>query len=156
MINHSSRPWCGQSLNMSLYLSQASKSDSLSFCLKPFIWALSIAILLGGKYRAKKTFFNSFQVVTELAGRDWSQALALSLNEKWKRRSLIALGLTPFALTVSAYCKNTDKCRLGSSVGLPENWFCCIAYNSEALSSKLFASIAGAAILLCGSYEGIA
>ena len=98
---------------MSLYLSQASKSDSLSFCLNPFIWALSISVLLGGKYRAKKTFFNSFHVVTELDGRDWSQALALSLNENGKRRSLIASELTPFAFAVSAYCKtltNVGSC----------------------------------------------
>ncbi|MCI74321.1 hypothetical protein A2U01_0095585, partial [Trifolium medium] len=44
-------------------------------------WALSIAVLPGGKYLAKKTFFNSSHVVTELEGMDWSQALALSLNE---------------------------------------------------------------------------
>ena len=47
-------------------------------------------------------------MVTELDGRDWSQALALSRNEKGKRRSLIASGLTPFSFTVSAYCTNTD------------------------------------------------
>ncbi|MCI92887.1 hypothetical protein A2U01_0114184, partial [Trifolium medium] len=50
-----------------------------------------------------------------------------------------------------------DKCIVGSSVEFPENWFCCIADNNEGLSSKLFASIAGAAMLLCGSAcEGIA
>src|SRR6266487_6129061 len=120
---------------MSLYPSHASKRDSLSFCLNSIIWALSLAVLLGGKYLARKTFFNSFHVVTELGCRDWSQALALSRNENGNKRSLIASGLIPLALTVSAYCKNVDKCRLGSSVGFPENWFCCTIDNNEGLSS---------------------
>src|ERR1051325_8361037 len=80
--------------------------------------ALSIAVLLGGKYLVKKTFFNSSQVVIEFEGRDWSQARALSLKEKGNRRNRIASGFTPFAFTVSAYCTNTNRCKFGSSVGL--------------------------------------
>ena len=151
MISHCSRLWCGKSLFMALYLSQASKRDLLSFCLNPLIWALSITVLLGGKYRAKKTFFNSFHAVTKLDDRDWSQDLTLSLNENGKRLSLITSWLTPFAFTEFAYCTNIDNCKFGSSVGHPKNWFYWMADNNEGFNSKSFWLIAGAIILLSGS-----
>ena len=156
-MSHSSRPWWGQIRNMSLYLSHASKRYFLSFCLKQLILALRIAVLLCGKYRARKTFFNSFHVVTELDGRDSIQALALSRNEKEKIRSLIASRITPFAFSVSVYCTNTDKCKFGSSVANPENWLCWTSYSNEGFNLKLFQAIAGVTRQLWGSsYDGAA
>lgn len=151
MISHGSSPWCGKILSVSLYLSHTLKNDLLSFCLNPLIWLLSKVVLLGGKYLAKKTFFNSSHVVMELDSKDYSHALALSLNEKGKICNRITSGLTPLAFTISAYCTNPDRWRFESSVGLPENWFCCTTCNSEDFNSKSFWSMAEAAMLLCGA-----
>ncbi|MCI73473.1 hypothetical protein A2U01_0094737, partial [Trifolium medium] len=75
------------------------------------------------------------------------QALALSLKENGKRRSRIASGSTPLAFSVSTYYTNTDKWRFGSSVGEPENWFCCTICNIAGFNSKFLASMVGGAIL---------
>lgn len=136
---------------MSLYLSHASKSDSLYFFLNSLISLLSIVVLLDVKYLAKKTFFNSSHVVMELDGKDWSQALALSLKEKGKRRNYISSRLTPLTFTISAYCINIDRWRFGSSLGLPKNWFCCTSCNTEGFNSKTSWSMAGETMMLCGS-----
>jgi hypothetical protein len=139
-MSHFSSPWCGQALINSLYLSHASKSDSPSVCLKQVIWFLSCAVLLGGKYLARNAFLSSFHVVMELDGRDCSHALARSLRENGNRRKRMASGSTPFAFNVSANCTKTERCKFGSSVGFPENWFCCTICSRDGLSSKLFAA----------------
>jgi len=150
-MSHCSNPWWGQALINSLYLSHPSKSDSPSVCLKQVIWFLSWAVLLGGKYLARNAFFNSFHVVMEFDGRDCSQALALSLREKGNKRRRMASGSTPLHLSVSANCTNTERCKFGSSVGLPEKWFCCMICSREGFNSKLLAWIVGLTILEWGS-----
>jgi len=150
-MSHFSIPWCGQALINSLYLSYASKSDSLFVCLKQVIWFLSCAVLLGGKYLARNAFLSSFHVEMELDGRDCSHALARSLREKGNKRMRMALGSTPLHLNVSANCTKIERCKFGSSVGFPENWFCCTIRSREGLSSKLFAAIAGRTMLVWGS-----
>lgn len=56
------------------------------------------------KYLPRKAFFNSFYVVIEFYGRDYSHALALSLRENGKIRSRMASGSTPLHLRVLANC----------------------------------------------------
>lgn len=123
MISHFSRSWWGHSLIMSLYYSYALKSVSPSVCLNVVIWFLNTVVLLGGKYLAKNAFLSSFQVLMEFAGRDCSRALALSLREKGKRHKQMASGSTSLLFNMSVYCTNTDRWRLGSSVGLLENGY---------------------------------
>ena len=110
MISHCSRPWCGQALNRSLYLSQASKSDSPRFWLNLEIWFLRTAVLLGGKYLARNTLLRSSQVVIELGGRESNQSRALSLREKGNDLSRIASGEAPLHFKVSANCIQVFKC----------------------------------------------
>lgn len=98
-MSHFSRPWWAHSLIISLYHSQASKSDYLSICLNLIMWYLSIVVFLRGKYMAKNSFFSSFQVVIELVGKDYSQALALSLRESGNKRRWITSGFTLLVFT---------------------------------------------------------
>lgn len=92
MINHSYNPLWVHALIKSLYHCHASKSDSPSICPKQLIWFLNCVVLIGMKYLARNTFFNSFHVVMEFDGRDCNWALALSLREKGNRHNRMVMG----------------------------------------------------------------
>jgi len=80
-------------------------------------------------------------------GKEWNQALALSFKEKWSKRSRIASLETSFNFSASHTSKKTERCKFGSSKGVPPNWECCIMEISAGLSSKLLASTAGRVML---------
>lgn len=63
----------------------------------------------------------------------------------------MALESKPLLLSVSVNCTKKESCKFGSSVGLPETWFCCTIYKREGLSSKKIVTIAGRIILERGS-----
>ncbi|XP_058785071.1 uncharacterized protein LOC131659980 [Vicia villosa] len=74
--------------------------------------------------------------MTELAGKDWSQALALSLSEKGKRRSRIASELTPFAL-FEAWERYKDMLRLCPHHGLEQWLIIHTFYNGLLYNTRL-------------------
>jgi len=80
-------------------------------------------------------------------GKECGYAVALSLNEKGNNHNRIALVETPLSFNVSHTSKNTERCKLGSSSGIPPNWDCCNMEIRAALSSKLCASTLSRAIL---------
>jgi hypothetical protein len=85
---------------------------------------------------------------------EWNQALALYLKEKGKRCSLTA---SWFAFKVPLSLMKVEICRFGSSMGDPENWFCCTKLSSVGLISKLLPSTVGYTIIAYGSsVEGVA
>jgi len=118
------------------------------------IWSLNLAVLEGGKNRVRNACLIWSHEVIEPTSNEWNQALALSLKEKGKRCSLTA---SWFAFKVPPSLKKVEICRFGSSVGDPENWFCCTKLRSAGLISKLLPSTVGYTIIVCGySVEGVA
>jgi len=77
--------------------------------------------LLGGKNLARKAFVSSSHVEIDSGGKECSHALALSLNENGNRHRQMASLHAPFLFKVSHTSKNTERCRLGSSIGEPPN-----------------------------------
>lgn len=98
--------------------------------------------MLGGKNLAKKALVNSSHVVMHLDGKEYNQALALSLSENGNKCRQIASVETSFSFNVSHTSKNAEGCRFGSSKGVPPNRDCYTLEMSAGLSSKLWASIA--------------
>jgi len=54
---------------------------------------------------------------------------------------------TPLGFNVSHTSKKTERCKFGSSNRMPPNWDCCTIDIRASLSSKLFASVVGRAML---------
>jgi len=106
-----------------------------------------LAILLGGKNLTRKTFLNLSHAVMHPGGNEWSHAHALSLCEKGNRHKLITSVETPLSFNMSPTSKKTERCKFGSSNGLPPNWDYCNIDIRAGLSSKLFASMASPAML---------
>jgi len=153
-MSHFSKPWWGQILSISLKRSHASYRDSPSFWLNRVIWSLSLAVLEGRKNRERNDRLIWCHEVMEPTSREWNQALALSLKEKGKRWSLMA---SWFSFKVPLSLRKVEICKFGSSVGDPENWFCCTKLSSASLISKLSSSTVGYTIIACGSsIEGVA
>jgi len=80
-------------------------------------------------------------------GKERSHALPLSLNETGNNLNLIASVKTLLSFNMSHTSKNTERCKLGSSSGVPLNWDCYTTKIRDNLSSKLWASTLGQAIL---------
>jgi len=59
----------------------------------------------------RKALVNLSQVVTQPDGKEYNQALALSLNEKENKGRQITSLETPFNFSVSHTSKKTDRCR---------------------------------------------
>lgn len=95
--------------------------NSPTSCLKFSVSLLIYVVLLDGKYLVRNMAFSSTQVVMEFDNRDSSHAQALSYKENGNNLSRIAEGSIFLRFVKST---NIDKCRLGVSVGNPENWFC--------------------------------
>ena len=91
----------------------------------------------------RKALESVSQVVKALGSAFCSQSLALSLNEKGKSRSLIALLDVLLILMVSHFARNLQRCALGFSDGCPANCSHSTKEMSAGLSSKLLASTAG-------------
>jgi len=96
---------------------------------------------------ARTALVNSSQVVMHPDGKDCNQALALSLKEKGNRRRQITSMETPLSFNISHTSKKTERCRFGSSKGIPPNWDCCTIEMSADVSLKLLASIVGRTML---------
>jgi len=124
------------------------------FLIESCVLALSLAVLEGGKNQARKARLIWSHEVMEPTSREWNQVLALSLKEKGKRGSLTA---SWFSFRVALSLKKVEISRFGSSVGDPENWFCCTKLSSAGLIWKLSSSIVGYTIIAYGSsVEGVA
>jgi len=80
--------------------------------------------LLGGKNFARKAFVSSSHVEIDPGGSECSHALALSLSENGNRHRRMASADASLIFSVSQTSKNTERCRLGSSIGEPLNWDC--------------------------------
>jgi len=80
--------------------------------------------LLGGKNFARKAFVSSSHVEIDPGDSECNHALALSLSENGKRRRHIASVKAPLIFSVSHTSKNTERSRLGSSIGKPPNYDC--------------------------------
>jgi len=80
-------------------------------------------------------------------GKECNQALALSLSKKGNDRSRMALVETLLSFNVSHTSKKTEMCKFGYSRGVPPNWDCCTMEMRADLSSQLFASTLGRAML---------
>jgi len=92
--------------------------------------------------------------VMEPTSREWNQALSLSLKEKGNRWSLEA---SWFSFRVPLSLRKVEIWRFESSVGDPENWFCCTKLSSAGLISMLSSSTIGYTIIASGSsVEGVA
>ena len=76
-------------------------------------------------------------------GKECSHALVLSLNEKGNKYNRITSVETPLSFNVSHTSKNTERCKLGSSSGVPLNWDHCTMEIRADLCSKLWASMLG-------------
>ena len=133
----------GHSLSKSLNRSHTSYKDSSSLWVKDVIWFLKLAVLLGGINLAMKAFVTSSHVEIDPGGSECSHALALSLNENRNRRRRITSVDAPLIFSVSQTSKNTERCRLGSSIGEPPNWDCWTIEISAGLSLKLLGELAG-------------
>jgi len=144
---HHGCPWCWHRLNRSLKCSQASYSDSSSLWPKVVIWFLKLDILLGRKNFAKKTLVSSSLLVMHPGGKEWSDAVTLSLSEKGNSRYRIASIETLLSFNVSHISNNTERYKLGHSNGVPPNWNCCTMEMRANLSLKFWASTFGRAIL---------
>ena len=107
--------------------------------MKSVIKFLKLAVLLGAKDLTRKTLVNSFHVVIQPEGKEWNCALSLSLSEKGSSHSWMASVETPLSFNVSHTSKNTERCKFGSSKGVPPNWDCCTMEMRASLSAKLFA-----------------
>ena len=111
------------------------------------IWLLKFVVLLGGRNFARKALVSSSHVVMHPEGKEWSHALALSLNEKGNNCNLIASVETPVSFSVAHTFKNTERCMLGSSSEVPLNWDYCTMEIRDGLSSKLWTFMLGRVIL---------
>ena len=101
-----------------------------------------------GKESGKNFLPHLVHEVIEPTCNEWNHALALSLKEKGKRYSLTA---SWFGFKVPLSLKKVEICRFGSSVGDPENWFCCTKLRSVGFISKLLPSTVGYTVIACGS-----
>ena len=110
------------------------------------IWFLKLVVLLSGKNLERNALVSSSHVVIHLEGKEWSHALALSLNEKGNRRNRASVD-TPLIFNVSHTSKKTDRCKLGSSNGVPPDWDCCTMEITICSSYQLFTSTLGRAML---------
>ena len=80
-------------------------------------------------------------------GNEWSHARASSHNEKWNRQTRMESVETLFSFNLFHTSKKTQRWRLGSSFGAPPNCNCWTMEMSTGLSSKLWDSTVGRAIL---------
>lgn len=89
----------------------------------------------------------------EFDGRGCNHSMAMSPKKNGKILNQLATWSTPLILRVSQNLTKIDRCKLGSSIGEPKNWFRCTMDNKEGFNSKLPAFIAGRTMLeLCSSF----
>jgi len=88
--------------------------------------------------RPRNAFLSWSHDVIKPFCKEWNPALALSLDEKGKRCSFMASGVTPFAFKVPLSLRKVAIWRFGSWEGDPENWFCCTKLSSACLISNFF------------------
>jgi len=86
---------------------------------------------------------SSSHVVMHPEGKECSHALALSFNEKGNNHNCITSIVTPLSFNVLHTSTNTERCKLGSSSGVPPNWDCFTMKIRAGLSLKLWASTLG-------------
>jgi len=94
-----------------------------------------------------KAFVRSSHVEINPGGSESSRALPLSLSENGNRRRQMASFDVPLIFNISHASKNTERCKLGSSIDEPPNWDCWTMEINVVLSSKLFAATGGIVML---------
>ena len=82
-------------------------------------WFLRLGVMFGGKNFARKTLMSSSHVMMHPGGKEWSHTLSLSLGTNGNNCNWMALMETPLSFNVSHTSKNTKKCKLESSNGVP-------------------------------------
>jgi len=83
-----------------------------------------LAVILGGKSLVRKTFVSSSHVVMYAGGNELSHALALSPIEKGHRCRRMASVETLLSFNALHTSKKAERCKFGSSNGVPLNWDC--------------------------------
>lgn len=142
-------PWCGNCLNNSLNLFQASNKDSFSPYLNDVISFLIFAFFIRENYLAKNFSPKSFHVSIDFGSKELNQLLAQPLREYGNSLILKASSKTPWILKFLATSRNYLKWRWGSLVATHEYWpMTCIIWNIIGLNSKWSIIISGLMILV--------